>query len=245
MTIDYDHAANLHTIEGPAIALSAVLNSDIPKSLLDVGCGTGTWMRAATDLGIADLAGVDGVALPQDALHVPKSGILLRDLSVPFDLGRRFDTALCLEVAEHLPAASAAGLISSIVRHSDTVFFSAACPGQPGQHHVNCQWPVYWQELFNRQSFACDDSVRWRVWDMAGIEPWYRQNIFRARRKPRTAGKEPRIRSVVHPEMAAIMCALAPRRSIEEGSQPLFWYLATTARVAAAKLAHRLGPTRN
>jgi hypothetical protein len=240
MTIDYDYTKNRHTAQGCAVALSVLFGSDIPKSLLDVGCGTGTWLAAATELGVTNLLGVDGVAVPEKSLHVPKSKIELRDLSTPFDLGRRFDAALCLEVGEHLPEASAGGLISSIVEHTDTVFFSAACPGQPGQHHVNCQWPVYWQELFNRQGFACDDVLRWQIWDDVRIEPWYRQNVFRARRDPAAAGNESRIRSVVHPEIAEMLSNLIPGHLVEEGSQPIKWYLTTTARVAATKLARRI-----
>jgi len=44
-------AASLHTLQGAAAALSAIFGSGAPKSLLDVGCGTGTWLRAAMDLG--------------------------------------------------------------------------------------------------------------------------------------------------------------------------------------------------
>ena len=43
---------NFHSVDGAAAALSEILNSNVPESLLDVGCGTGTWLRAAIDLGI-------------------------------------------------------------------------------------------------------------------------------------------------------------------------------------------------
>jgi hypothetical protein len=111
------------------------------------------------DLGALDVLGIDGIAVPEQQLHVTRTAIELCDLSNRFDLGRRFDVALCLEVAEHLPESSSAGLISSIAAHSDAILFSAACPGQPGQHHVNYQWPSYWQALFNGEGYVCDDSV--------------------------------------------------------------------------------------
>jgi SAM-dependent methyltransferase len=182
VTIDYDHAASLHTLQGAAAALSTIFGScAAPKSLLDVGCGTGTWLRAALDLGAFDVLGIDGIAVPEQQLHVTRTAIELCDLSNPFDLGRRFDVALCLEVAEHLPESSSAGLISSIAAHSDAILFSAACPGQPGQHHVNCQWPSYWQALFNGEGYVCDDSVRWQIWDDKRIEPWYERRAHRLR----------------------------------------------------------------
>ena len=142
---------------------------------------------------------------------------------------------MCLEVAEHLPEASSDGLISSIVT-SDSILFSAACPGQPGQHHVNCQWPIYWQNLFNSCGLACDDSIRWKIWDDTRIPPWYRQNIFWARRNPTNAGLEPQLVGVIHPDMYHDMARATLPSDIEEGSMPAAWYLTTPPRAAIAKL---------
>src|SRR5216683_645582 len=128
--IEYNHGLNRHTLRGAAETLSTIFGADLPHSLLDIGCGTGTWVRAAIELGVTDVFGVDGIIVGEHEIQVPGHLIEQRDLSVPFDLGRRYDAAICLEVAEHLPEAAAAGLISSIVSHSDTILFSAACPGQ-------------------------------------------------------------------------------------------------------------------
>jgi SAM-dependent methyltransferase len=235
MEIDYDHAANLHTLEGAAAALATVFDKSVPRSLLDVGAGTGTWLRAASDLGVSDVFGIDGV-IPEKFLHVDRNTIVRRDLSVAFDLGRRFDMALSLEVAEHLPEASAPVFVASILRHADLILFSAAAPNQWGQHHINCQWPAYWQRFFNDNGFVCDDSVRWQLWSDQRIEPWYRQNVFLAHRFPEKAGKEARIKPVIHPEMLRIM-SMGP---IRNGSYPLKWYFKVTARVAATKLGRKL-----
>jgi cyclopropane fatty-acyl-phospholipid synthase-like methyltransferase len=90
VAIDYDHAASLHTLQGAAAALSTIFGScPAPKSLLDVGCGTGTWLRAAIDLGALDVLGIDGIAVPEQQLHVARTAIELWDLSNPLDLGRR------------------------------------------------------------------------------------------------------------------------------------------------------------
>jgi SAM-dependent methyltransferase len=240
MTIDYDHERNRHTTEGAAIALSRILGIDVPTSLLDVGCGTGTWLRAAVDLGVKEVFGVDGVLVAQERLHVEQDRIKHLDLSMPFDLGRRFDVALCLEVAEHLPEVSSEGLISSIVAHSDSVLFSAACPGQPGQHHVNCQWPAYWQSLFNKRGFVCDDSIRWKIWNDSRVEVWYRQNIFSAHRDRANAGREPQLKAVIHPELFHDMARESFSYDAQMGGMPASWYVTTPPRAAFAKVCRAI-----
>jgi SAM-dependent methyltransferase len=240
--ISFDHSRNRQTLQGAKAVLSAVFCREVPRSLLDVGCGTGTWLRAAADLGTNYVFGLDGI-LAKEQLHIPRHNIEELDLTVPFDLGRRFELVLCLEVAEHLPKNSASTLISSIVRHSDLVLFSAACPRQPGQNHINCQWPAYWQAHFNRCGFMCDDSVRWQIWEDQRIEPWYRQNIFYARHDPYRAGREMRLKPVIHPELFESLSDDFIRdavvNDIGKGSMGWTWYLTLPLRAASGKLRRR------
>lgn len=248
--IDYDHEKNRHTYEGAFAALGAILGDDIPQSFLDVGCGTGTWIRAAIELGVADVKGIDGHEPPDELLEVEAGTIDAFDLSERFDLGRRYDMIVCLEVGEHLEKKYAENLIASLVSHSDKVLFSAAIPGQPGQHHVNCQWPSYWQDLFNAQGFVCDDSARWLIWEIQNVEPWYRQNMFWAKRNDAAAGSEPRLKNVIHPDFVSAFGSSFEsheREKIELGSQAWTWYLTLPFRAAVAKLSRRMSwlPIRN
>ena len=247
MSIEYDHSANHHTLAGPRAVIPVLFEERKPRSLLDVGCGTGTWLNAARAFGIIDVFGVDGVDIPADQLLIPPDLFRQQDLTVPWSLGRSFDAVLCLEVAEHLDEAYGPPLIKTLAAHADTIFFSAACPGQPGQHHVNCQWPVYWQQLFNDEGYICDDSVRWRMWSVAAIEPWYRQNLFLAQRAPERAGREPRIHAVLHPEIVSsgdgtFTSQTRQRllRQIEAGSQEVIWYLRTPIKACWKKLERRI-----
>ena len=51
-----------------------------PNSILDVGCGLGTWLKAAEGFGIADVAGVDGNWLDRSRLQVSPDRVRTLDL---------------------------------------------------------------------------------------------------------------------------------------------------------------------
>jgi SAM-dependent methyltransferase len=148
-----------------------------PNSMLDVGCGQGTWSKTAMDLGIGDLIGVDG-AWARSALAIPEDVFRSFDLSCPFDLGRRFDLVISMEVGEHIPASCAVTFVNNLVCHSDAVVFSAAIPLQGGTHHLNERWPSYWTSIFMERGYRCFDFLRWKIWNDHRVETWYRQNVL-------------------------------------------------------------------
>lgn len=217
--IQYNHEKNIHSFEGAKKALDIIFSDGfLPKSLIDVGCGAGFWLLAASKCGVTKIQGIDGIKA--DQLMIDDSYILVADLSKDYSdlFSEKYDVALCLEVAEHLGEKYATNFIKNLVELSDTILFSAAIPGQPGQHHVNCQWPDYWQAKFNEHGFYCDDSIRWEIWTKFDIEPWYKQNIFIAQRDSNRAGNEPRILPVIHPEMLRYISPGLYWESVSEGN---------------------------
>lgn len=171
------------------------------NSMLDVGCGNGTWLVAARQLGMQDLFGVDAQAPEPGKWPLSKDQFCIKDLTQPFTLGRKFDMAICLEVAEHLPPTSASNLIDTLVKHSDLIVFSAAIPGQEGDRHINNREPGYWQQLFHQRGYDTHDNIRPQIWENELVFWWYRQNIFIAQRSRAEfeKGRE-RIPHLVHPE---------------------------------------------
>ena len=148
-----------------------------PKSVVDVGCGTGTWLAAFEDAGISDVLGIDTAGVG-DSLEIPKTKFVIQDVSRPLAVSRTFDLALCLEVAEHLPPSSAGTLIASLTQLAPVIVFSAAIPFQGGNHHVNEQWPDYWWKLFVEHDFVAIDCLRPRVWRYELDAWWYAQNMM-------------------------------------------------------------------
>lgn len=165
------------SLASAAVILPQLIDIFQPRSLVDIGCGQGTWSKTAAALGIDDTVGVDG-AWARPVLAIPPDTFRAHDLARPFDLHRRFDLAISMEVGEHIDAANAPAFVSNIIRHADAVVFSAAAPYQGGVHHVNEQWPAYWATQFGRQNYRCFDFLRWRIWNDRRIATWYRQNLL-------------------------------------------------------------------
>lgn len=146
------------------------------NSVLDVGCGRGAWLHEWQAAGVDTAQGVDGAYARNHSLLIPDRDFTAVDLSRGFDLGRRFDLVTSLEVAEHLPPASARDFVSSLVAHSELVLFSAATPGQGGENHINERPLTFWQDIFDANGYGAYDVVRPVFRENRSVEPWYRFN---------------------------------------------------------------------
>src|SRR6185369_3445408 len=67
-----------------------------PRSVLDIGCGQGLWLRAFMEQGIEDVVGYDGDYVERDKLQIPKEKFIAADLEQPLTLTRKFDLAVSL-----------------------------------------------------------------------------------------------------------------------------------------------------
>lgn len=148
------------------------------KTAVDVGCGVGTWLSVLKKKGVVDIQGIDGNWLNKRSLEIPPECFIEHDLSKKLEITKRFDLAISLEVAEHLPKERASSFVTSLTRLSDFVLFSAAIPYQTGKNHINEQWPEYWADLFAERGYIVLDFIRNQIWDDEEIPTWYRQNIL-------------------------------------------------------------------
>ena len=131
---------------------AAVMRTWAPRSVVDVGCGTGVVLAKLAEHGVT-VRGVEGSSA---AIRRSRIGgcIVRADLERGVPRLGRFDLCLCIEVAEHLRPRSARQLVEGLAHLSDVVVFSAAQPGQRGIAHLNMQPKSYWRSLFEEQGFA-------------------------------------------------------------------------------------------
>jgi SAM-dependent methyltransferase len=179
-----------------------------PQSVLDVGCGRGTWLRVFQRHGVTRVLGVDGPHVSPADLEIPPEAFVSHDLRTPIAVDEAFDLAISLEVGEHLDAELAPTLVASLVERAPAVLFSAAIPFQGGAGHVNEQWPSYWRDLFATHGYEPVDAIRPRVWTDTRVAFWYAQNTILyvdPRRHPRLVATGSQVGSdafdLVHPAL--------------------------------------------
>lgn len=158
-----------------------------PHSVIDVGCGDGGWLRAAGELGVRRLVGVDRGPEPKDFPGTYMQVDLEKDVfmaSRPLE----YDLAICLEVAEHLRPLAADRLVVALARLAPVLLFSAAQPGQGpyppvdapaeelGKWHINEQTPQFWGLEFRRQGY--EQRELHDIRRDQRVDPWYRSNTF-------------------------------------------------------------------
>jgi SAM-dependent methyltransferase len=175
-----------------------------PKSVVDVGCGSGDWLNVCAELGIGDIYGID--FHKAEILNIGLDRYARVDLTKPFDLPRKYDLAMSFEVGEHLPPKSAESFVESMTKLAPALLFSAAIPGQGGTNHVNEQWPSYWASHFEKFGYEAIDCVRRTFWENRYIAPYYTQNMVLYLKDARPYEELKRLPTfsmlpVVHPKM--------------------------------------------
>lgn len=184
-----------------------VIDLTTPQSVVEIGCGLGTWLSVFREHGIDDVLGLDGPWVDPTSLAIPSENFATFDVDALPEINRTFDLAVCLEVAEHLPAERAPDFVAFLASLAPVVLFSAAIPMQGGVGHVNEQWPHYWEEMFLRHRYRPIDLVRPAVWTNPEVAMWYAQNMLLFVEESRIAA-DPRLRQVpavpldlVHPAL--------------------------------------------
>jgi hypothetical protein len=126
---------------------------------------------------VRDYHGYDGEYVNRKDLIIDPERFHKIDLEKQNVIDAKSDLALCIEVGEHIPERRARHLINILVNLAPVVLFSAALPGQGGTHHVNEQWPSFWQALFSQHNYLRIDTIRPKIWLNNNIEWWYKQNL--------------------------------------------------------------------
>jgi methyltransferase family protein len=166
-----------HSLASAAVVVPLVLDHVVAARIIDFGCKHGEWLSVFQKFGVSDVEGLDCLDR-MELLLVDRGNFRRVDFRQPFEILERFDLAVCLEVAEHLPPATGEPLVATLTRVAPVVLFSAAVCLQGGNEHLNERPRDYWKQLFARHGFTRIDCLRPLIWQDARVAWWYRQNMF-------------------------------------------------------------------
>ena len=194
------------SIRSAKVILASLFKDWVPSSVIDFGCGHGGWLSVAHDLGSKKVVGLDGYWVSQDDLVDSEIEFVPVDFDKIIEVSERFELAMSMEVAEHLPYSKADSFVEALCSSADVVLFSAAIVCQGGTNHINEQPQSYWVNKFSQLGYECFDPFRSDIWDDERVEVWYRQNILLfISRSSNNVGlselkkKKPAIVDLVHP----------------------------------------------
>ncbi|MGE3512664.1 MAG: motility associated factor glycosyltransferase family protein [Vicinamibacterales bacterium] len=133
------------------------------RSVVDLGCGAGYWLRAFESLGATRLLGLTphltGHPVHPAVRTVAATELLAGLPSMGTDPEARFELCLALEVAHELPIRAHGPFVAACARLADVVVFSFRPPGAPGMSPFARPLP-YWTDLFWTEGFVLEDRLR-------------------------------------------------------------------------------------
>lgn len=151
-----------------------------PSSVIDFGCGAGTWLSVFENHKVKHIQGLEINNLSSDNYFIEKEKIInnVNFASKDFNISGNYDLAVCLETAEHIHIDYAENLIKNLTSTAPAVLFSAAFPGQTGINHINEQTLSFWRNIFAFFGFSAIDCIRPLIQTNFQTAWWYRQNII-------------------------------------------------------------------
>lgn len=202
----YIHEEITHNLESPKEIVEVIMSFLSPNSVVDVGCGLGTFLNCFKRHGITNVLGVDGPWVNKELLYqyIEPNEFLEVDLEKPIKINKVFDLIICLEVAEHLAPERADSFVKDLVSLGEVILFSAAIPGQGGQNHLNEQYLYYWAEKFLAHGYIVHDVLKPFLWNKPNIYWWYKQNAVLITQKDFKFDKHLAynvFEKVIHPEL--------------------------------------------
>lgn len=225
----YTHTTAFHNLQAPREIVPYIMDLLHPHSVVDVGCGLGTFLRAFKEKGVQEIQGIDGPWCRKELLfeNMQPEEFLETNMESVIVLDRKFDLAVCLEVAEHLTPQRADSFVHDLTKLSDLVLFAAAIPRQGGEHHYNEQWLGYWQTRFEQHGYQLFDVFKPMIWNNEKIFWWYKQNMVLFVKKGKAPEKLQALPThtfgnIIHPELFETVTDYREKNAIKRYLRALY-----------------------
>lgn len=145
------------------------------KSMIDIGCGPGDMYEIAKQLNI-EWEGIDGDSVFQRKPEIYDRTIIFDFTERPFPYDRTYDLAWSVEFLEHVHERYVPNFMEAFAT-CKYVIATAAPPGWPGHHHVNCRDQEYWKGVFAAYGYGYDETMTMLVKrESTMVKPFMQKN---------------------------------------------------------------------
>lgn len=132
-----------------------------PRSVIDVGCAIGDFVKWFYDKGL-DAWGIEGSTAARKYSMIPERMFYL-DMRKPHPMSLPFDLAISIEVAEHIEPEYAKIYAKNLIGLSKRLLLTIAGPGEKGHSHVNLQPQIYWDNLFASLDYQRNTDIEYQL----------------------------------------------------------------------------------
>ena len=140
------------------------------RSMLDIGCGPGGMKEVANNMGI-DWYGIDG----DSSVLTNTDHSLVHDFTLgEAPMVKSFDLIWCTEFLEHVEEKYIPNYMP-LFKLGHLAVVTAAPPGWPGHHHVNCREESYWVDVFKNYDLFFDEKLSFEFKTLSQM----RKNFFK------------------------------------------------------------------
>ena len=207
---DYYENLSFVSYDAAKIVLSELYKIFPFKSMVDFGCGSASWLKAANEIIKEEkkLTGIDGEYSKN--IHIFNDAkFIYKDLEEEINV-EKHELAISLETAEHLSPNRAEGFVKDLCKASDIVLFSAAVDGHGGTNHLNENNQSYWINHFqkndydpfifiNRKKFWYHESFKKCPYYISGSFLYIKRNTEWYKKLSDLKVKENDLVDIVHP----------------------------------------------
>lgn len=133
-------------------------------SMADFGCGIGSYLEAAFNVGLQNIRGYD-IGGKHAAKYTPdhiKRFVKYLDCTKPIKLFREYDLVISFETAEHIEPSGTDIFVDNLVKamaHSGILMFTGAPEEQEGCGHINGRPKEFWQQQFENRGLIFNNYL--------------------------------------------------------------------------------------
>ncbi len=155
-----------------------------PNSVLDLGCGVGSYLEGFFDAGCRDLLGIE-LNFDKAKKYIVDNiffFIVEGDATIELNLNRKFDCIISFEVGEHIEPNGTEMFINNLTSYSNKyIILTVAPPGQRGTGHINLRDRDFWIKSIVIKGFLYrKDLVEKykKVWKKFNVEKYIINNLM-------------------------------------------------------------------